>query len=165
MGKKPHTILKHLDNIETAIAEIRALAADGKADDGLAQTKEDVDSRVKNQAGGPYETSVWPDQALVKQHLDHRRELMKTFGPELVADPVWTMLLDLLLARYSKTKVCVTSLCLASGVPSTTALRWIAELEARGLVERAHDPSDLRRINLDLTKNGLAKMLDHLQPL
>ena len=42
------------------------------------------------------------------------------------------MLLDLTAARAEHTRVSVTSLCIASGVPPTTALRWIGQMSDAG---------------------------------
>jgi DNA-binding MarR family transcriptional regulator len=81
------------------------------------------------------------------------------FGPDLFADPAWDMMLALLLARLERRPVSVSKLCLASGVPQTTALRWISALVARGLLERSADPGNGRRILVDLTDAAAARLL------
>jgi DNA-binding MarR family transcriptional regulator len=81
------------------------------------------------------------------------------FGPDLFADPAWDMMLELLLARIEHRPVAVSKLCLASGVPQTTALRWISDLVARGLLERSADPCDGRRILIDLSAAAAARLL------
>lgn len=86
--------------------------------------------------------------------LNQRQSLTLKLGAEFVADPVWTMLLDLLVSEAADRKVSVTSLTIASGVPATTALRWIASMEDAGLIERSPDPSDQRRTFLSLTDRG-----------
>ena len=48
-------------------------------------------------------------------------------------------------------RVSVTSLCIASGVPPTTALRWIGQMTEAGLLERVEDESDRRRAFIGLT--------------
>jgi DNA-binding MarR family transcriptional regulator len=68
------------------------------------------------------------------------------FDGVLFADPAWDMLLDLTAARVEHTRVSVTSLCIASGVPPTTALRWIGQMTRAGLLERVEDQSDRRRV-------------------
>jgi DNA-binding MarR family transcriptional regulator len=48
-------------------------------------------------------------------------------------------------------------------VASTTALRWIGVLEERGLILRAPDPGDGRRIYLALTFTAREAVLDWLR--
>lgn len=55
------------------------------------------------------------------------------------------MLFDLFVAHQQGRTVSVSSLCIASGAASTTALRQIGQLEARGLVIRREDEHDRRR--------------------
>jgi len=87
-----------------------------------------------------------------------RQSRVTAFGPDLFADPAWDMMLELLLARLERRPVSVSKLCLASGVPQTTALRWIANLVARGLLERSADPGNGRRILVDLTDPVAARL-------
>jgi DNA-binding MarR family transcriptional regulator len=46
----------------------------------------------------------------------------------------------------------VTSLCIASGVPPTTALRWIAQMTEAGLLAKDQDENDRRRAFVALTE-------------
>src|SRR5690606_8543352 len=73
------------------------------------------------------------------------------FDGELFADPAWDILLDLAVARAEQARVSVTSLCIASGGPPTTALRWIGQMTDAGLLERVKDDSDRRRVFIALT--------------
>jgi DNA-binding MarR family transcriptional regulator len=54
-------------------------------------------------------------------------------------------------ARIEKSRVAVSSLCIAAAVPATTALRWIKLLTDRGLFLRAADPQDGRRVYIELS--------------
>jgi DNA-binding MarR family transcriptional regulator len=77
-----------------------------------------------------------------------RNELI---GAPLFRDPAWDMLLELFAAHESGRKVTVSSLCYASGVPPTTALRQLQRLEKHGLVTRHGDRKDNRRWYVDPT--------------
>src|SRR3546814_5777917 len=66
-----------------------------------------------------------PDPRLVRRIIHQRQLRARFFDPALFGDPAWDMLLDLTAARAEHNRVSVTSLCIASGVPLTTALRWI----------------------------------------
>lgn len=74
--------------------------------------------------------------------------------PTLFGEPAWDMLLDLLAAQGTSKRISVTSACLASNVPLTTALRWISVLESKDLVEREEDEMDARRTFLKLTRKA-----------
>jgi len=71
-----------------------------------------------------------------REILRARAMRARFFNPKLFADPAWDMLLDMCRAHHEGHQVSVTSLCLASGVPSTTALRWVRLLEDEGLIDR-----------------------------
>jgi DNA-binding MarR family transcriptional regulator len=70
----------------------------------------------------------------------------------LVGEPAW----DMLLALYSEepAKLTVSSVCYGSGVPQSTAMRWIAILERQKLVRRVEHPRDERINLLSLTDEG-----------
>lgn len=84
------------------------------------------------------------------------------YHPSLFADPAWNMLLALFISTAEGKSVSVSSLCIASRVPSTTALRWIRTLEEQTLLKRARDPHDQRRSNIGLTINGFSFMKNYL---
>lgn len=99
-----------------------------------------------------------PDPRLVRRIIRQRQLRARYFDGELFADPAWDMLLDLTAARAEHTRVSVTSLCIASGVPPTTALRWIAQMRDSGLVERVEDEADKRRAFITLTDKAADSM-------
>lgn len=88
-----------------------------------------------------------------------RRLRGQYFPTELFSDPCWEMLLDLYDASLSKHEVSVTSLAAASGVPFTTALRRMDELQHHHLITRTDDLGDKRRINVKLTE-GATKAIE-----
>lgn len=99
-----------------------------------------------------------PDPRLVRRIIRQRKLRGKFFDPALFADPAWDMLLDLTAARAEHLRVSVTSLCIASGVPPTTALRWIGQLTEAALVERVEDETDRRRAFIALTDKAAEGM-------
>lgn len=100
-------------------------------------------------AGGKAPRLPGPRQ--VRRIIAERQARAKFFDAELFADPAWDMLLDLAAAEGEGTRVSVTSLCIASGVPPTTALRWVRQMTENGLFERIDDPSDKRRAFISLS--------------
>lgn len=99
-----------------------------------------------------------PDPRLVRRIVRQRQLRARFFDGELFADPAWDMLLDLTAARAEHTRVSVTSLCIASGVPPTTALRWIGQMTAAGLLERVEDEVDRRRAFIALSDKAADAM-------
>ena len=99
-----------------------------------------------------------PDPRLVRRIIRQRQLRGRFFDGGLFADPAWDILLDLTAARVEHTRVSVTSLCIASGVPPTTALRWIAQMREAGLVERVEDETDRRRAFIALTDKAADAM-------
>ena len=106
-----------------------------------------------------------PDPRLVRKIIRQRQLRAKFFAAELFADPAWDILLDLTAARAEHTRVSVTSLCIASGVPPTTALRWIGQLTAAGLLERVQDETDRRRAFIALTDKAADAMARYFAEL
>ncbi len=104
-----------------------------------------------------------PDARLVRQIIAQRKAREKFFDAELFADPAWDMLLDLTAARVERQRVCVTSLCIASGVPPTTALRWIGQMVEAGLFERVQDETDRRRAFIGLTDKAVDAMARYFE--
>ena len=94
----------------------------------------------------------------VREAIARRADRTKFLPANLFADPAWDMLLDLYHSDLVQRRVTISSLCIASNVPATTALRWIKALEADGLASREADPFDGRRYYIALTERGLTAM-------
>lgn len=106
-----------------------------------------------------------PDPRLVRRILRQRHLRGKFFDGELFADPAWDILLDLTAARAEHRRVSVTSLCIASGVPPTTALRWIRQMTEAGLLERVEDDADRRRAFIALSDKSADAMARYFAEL
>lgn len=106
-----------------------------------------------------------PDPRLVRRVIRQRQARRQFFDAELFADPAWDILLDLTAARAEHTRVSVTSLCIASGVPPTTALRWIVQMTEAGLLERIEDDSDRRRAFIRLSDKAADAMARYFAEL
>ncbi|MBL4719479.1 MAG: winged helix-turn-helix transcriptional regulator, partial [Erythrobacter sp.] len=101
-----------------------------------------------------------PEAAVLRKLIKARQLRMRFLDAELFADPAWDILLDLAAARAERQQVCVTSLCIAAGVPATTALRRIGQMVDADLLVRVSDPHDRRRAYIalaDSTADALAR--------
>lgn len=84
---------------------------------------------------------------LLRQNRERDREMGKLGG----GDPTWEMLLHLLVNREDGRAVSVPSLCLASGIPIATALRWLSLLEEAGKVLLLPGPTGRHQYHVELT--------------
>lgn len=73
------------------------------------------------------------------------------------------MLLDIYASELAGQPTSVSSACIASNVPATTALRFIRTLTANGVIVRKSDPLDARRVYIELTdktRKAMRSMFD-----
>lgn len=96
--------------------------------------------------------------AAAHEEVRRRSDRRLVLGPDLLAEPAWDMLLDLYLAQEAGRSVAVSSLCIAAGVPTTTALRWVRILEKEGLLLRERDRDDGRRSFVKLSAPAREKI-------
>jgi DNA-binding response OmpR family regulator len=123
----------------------------------------DVDDESKRLARST--RPALPEPRLVRRIIRQRQLRARFFDGDLFADPAWDILLDLTAARAEHARVSVTSLCIASGVPPTTALRWIAQMVETGLLERIEDEVDRRRAFIALTDKAADSMARYFAEL
>lgn len=94
-----------------------------------------------------------------------RRARARFLSLSLLGEPVWDMLLALYCFAALGRRMSVSSLRFASGVPQTTALRWVGIMEERDLVERSKDDHDRRKTYLALSDQGKAIMQRYLRSI
>ena len=141
----------------SAAAQHSAFRFDGTSDESRL---DDGTDRLVRAARPPL-----PDPRLVRKIIRQRQLRARFFEGDLFADPAWDMLLDLTAARAEHVRVSVTSLCIASGVPPTTALRWIGQMTDAGLLQRVDDETDRRRAFITLTDKAADAMARYFSEL
>ena len=107
------------------------------------------------------ETTIQRDERLVRlAKCIHaiRRSRASRFEPELFGEASWDILLSLYVAAREQFRMKVATVCHGSGVPDTTALRWLDRLEQQGLVRRLRSSTDKRVWDVELTVRGLLDM-------
>jgi DNA-binding MarR family transcriptional regulator len=97
--------------------------------------------------------------------LRERRLRERMFDGTEFGEPAWDILLNLYIAHHEGKLVSVSSLCIAAGVPATTALRWISTMEVRGQLRRHRDPIHKRRMFMSLSADTLSAMDRYLTSL
>ncbi|KMS53280.1 MarR family transcriptional regulator [Sphingobium cupriresistens LL01] len=116
----------------------------------LLFTQEKIMEKGSPSAG----SSSADDLADVATHYLKLRRKRELAFPNLFFDPSWDILIDLYAAAGTGHQVSVTSACIASRAPTSTALRHIDRMIDLGLIARRNDPQDGRRIHLQLTDAG-----------
>ena len=76
----------------------------------------------------------------VGRALKLRASRAEIFGDGLFSEPAWDMLLKLYAADLGGRAETISNVCLASGVPPSTALRWLRHLQGEGWIEGSFDP-------------------------
>jgi DNA-binding MarR family transcriptional regulator len=87
-----------------------------------------------------------------------RRRRSRFFLPTMFSDPAWDILLELYIAECEQRRLSIADLSDRSGVPGTTALRWLEAFEKETLVTRRCDPLDGRRVYINLSARGIRAM-------
>lgn len=106
---------------------------------------------------GKADTETLIDQAA--RNLQVWRNLRARYLPSSVlGEPGYDMLLELFVAEREGRAVAVKSICHASGVPYSTAWRWLHLLEKDGLVAFSSDTEDQRRVMVRLSDQGLQRV-------
>lgn len=98
------------------------------------------------------------NELAIRRLLRARLKRKEQFSDDLFADPAWDMLLELYAAELGSHSVSISSLCIASAVPPSTALRWITRLQTDGWITRTGDPVDGRRSFVSLSTKGIQAM-------
>jgi hypothetical protein len=140
-----HQLSQEAARIASALASLSASAETSEAGEPARQAMGEIDA------------------AKIRAIIRARRLREHYFPPDLFADPAWDMLLDLMAARLEDQHVAVSSLCIAAAVPATTALRWIKALTDQGLFVRVADPSDGRRVHIELSDGAATALLGYLK--
>lgn len=101
--------------------------------------------------------------ARVDRLLKWHRARSRYFPEKALSELGWAMLLDLFHAHITGDFICISDLCATAGVPNTTALRRIDELEGAGLLTRHTDPRDKRRTRVLLSEKAREQMTRYLE--
>jgi DNA-binding MarR family transcriptional regulator len=101
-------------------------------------------------------------KACAKELYTERRLRQQYFDTSLFSEPAWDMLLDLYIAELANERRTTMALCVGCEIASTTGLRWLSILEARGLIRRKSHATDRRCQNIELSDAGRETMSRYL---
>lgn len=86
-----------------------------------------------------------------RQTFANRAQRSQFFNSVMFGEAAWDMLLALYVTDQSGPRHTVSGLVSLSGVPQTTALRWLDFLDEEQLVTRRANPNDKRVFYVELT--------------
>lgn len=143
-----------LDKISTLSSELRNLTRL-------------IDDKPQNQASPagnalPASAKAMITADFIRGLLRNEAKRRSLAGGMLFGDPAWNILLDLLLAKLEKRTVSVSSACIASGAPTSTALRLINRLIEDDILYRIQDEQDGRRSFLGISTDIEQGLMDYL---
>lgn len=139
-------LLDKISNLSTELQRLAQLMDEpGRAaiPETQAAPKEPTVALPSLAPGDPVEPQVMTN--LIRDLLRKETKRREIGGGELFGDPAWAMLLDLLLAKIEGRRVSVSSACIASGAPMSTALRLVRRLVDESVLCRLPDEQDRRR--------------------
>jgi hypothetical protein len=142
---------------ELNAAELRAIAS------RLMHLAEDQENVLGD--AGECET-LFDDEflsRLAQEEFELRRSRHCFLDDDLFGEPAWDILLELFIAKAGGKETMVKNCWLASGVPRSTALRYLAELEERSLVYKYGSETDGRVSCYMLTLSGEAQVRQALR--
>lgn len=102
-------------------------------------------------------------QELGAKLLKSRQGRANYVSEDLISEPAWSILLDLVVAGLKGERVATSSACAAAQVPLSTALRHVNQLIQAGWVKRVNDPNDKRRTFLELQPRYFDIMVNYLR--
>jgi DNA-binding MarR family transcriptional regulator len=95
--------------------------------------------------------------------IEQLRRLRDLYAHHSLDDVEWDLLLELLRAERLQQRMSVSALTIvASGASTTTSLRRINQLVARGYIVRVPDANDARRDFVSLTSKSNSLLTDYL---
>lgn len=86
-------------------------------------------------------------------------------GTGLFSDSCWDMCLDIYICDLKNEQITVSSVAHSSGIPMTTAMRYINVMAEEGLLEKTSNPSDNRMVFVSTSQSCKERISDVLQKL
>ncbi len=162
-GEDRVAVMRLVERVTTLAEKLDGLVAERESEPSAFAFATGVASPrrtfIHEESGAKRENpSRLPAADRIRATIRKRQARARFFDAGLFADPAWDILLDLTAARAEGRRVSVTSLCIASGVPPTTALRWIGQMTEQGLLVREEDRVDRRRAFVALSETALEAM-------
>lgn len=138
-----------LSQIQTKIDSVRQIAA---TDESTAKPETINDAELVVRAENLLKWSRLKAQFL-------------NLGTGLFSDSCWDMCLDIYICDLKEEQITVSSVAHSSGIPMTTAMRYINVMSEEGLLEKTPNPSDNRMVFVSTSASCKERISDVLKNL
>lgn len=124
------------------------------AEQALEDIKLFLATMRKGAKGADKDANRFDSHQRARQEFRFLQKRNSILGSDLFSDPAWDILLLLYSSLPERDFLIVREFSTMAAIPVTTALRWVAILENRGLVARRVDQNDRRAVNVSITERG-----------
>ncbi|QTD55469.1 helix-turn-helix domain-containing protein [Parasphingorhabdus cellanae] len=139
-----------MDEVGVEIAAIKnALVAAAKKVDTLSElitVSDNLISKDDCSTADEMDNAELINRAETMLRWSRLKANMLNMGAGLFTDSCWNMCLDIYVCDLKDEKITVSSIAHSSGIPMTTAMRYINVMVEEGLLEKSPNPSDNRMI-------------------
>lgn len=101
-------------------------------------------------------------QEAARYVLRLRKAAKSYFGPPVLSEPAWNLMLALYSADLAHDEFRIGSIAELAGIPRSTTLRWLIKLQDGGFVALESDPRDKRAVGVRMTETGRQAMAKSL---
>ncbi len=159
-----------MDPVSVEIAAIRSALAEAtekiEALNGLVVSSENNETDVLDPAVDDITATELIHRAERLLKWSRLKADMLNLGSGLFADSCWNMCLDTYICDLRGQKITVSSIAHSSGIPMTTAMRYINVMAEEGLLEKSPNPSDNRMVFISTSetcKDKISTILSHFK--
>ena len=99
----------------------------------------------------------------VEYHLHVRKIREKYFGKKIFGEPAWDILLELYVSELQDKKISTSNLILSSSYSSSTAMRWIKNLEENSMIFKSPSKIDGRVQYQRISKAAFDQMTSYFE--
>lgn len=122
------------------------------------------DAASGESAEAPTQASFSHECVILARRLKSgRNQRAQFFKEDLFGEPAWEMMLALYIADGEGYRLKISDVCNESGVPATTALRWMDKLIDIGMARRIPNRLDARSSYIEGTEALRSQMTEYLQ--
>lgn len=155
-----------MDSVEAELAELRMTMQQAN------EQIEKLDRRIANsnsQIGNEelvlqenLKTADLIDRAQKYLRWGRRKSEALDAGNGLFTDSCWNMCLDIYICGLKEERVTVSGIAHSSGIPMTTAMRYINVMAEQGLIQKTQNPADNRMTFVSVSPDCMNKINDLL---